>query len=55
MIFAIPFIKVIDFMPVNIRGRHFLKLIDYTPAEIRYLLDLSHNFKDLKRAGTPHR
>lgn len=37
-------------MPVNIRGRHFLKLIDYTPAEIRYLLDLSHNFKDLKRA-----
>jgi len=42
-------------MPVNIRGRHFLKLIDYTPAEIRYLLDLSHNFKDLKRAGTPHR
>ena len=42
-------------MPVNIRGRHFLKLIDYTLAEIRYLLDLSHNFKDLKRAGTPHR
>ena len=42
-------------MPVNIRGRHFLKLIDYTPAEIRYLLDLSHNFKDLKRTGTPHR
>ena len=42
-------------MPVNIRRRHFLKLIDYTPAEIRYLLDLSHNFKDLKRAGTPHR
>ena len=42
-------------MPVNVRGRHFLKLIDYTPAEIRYLLDLSHNFKDLKRAGTPHR
>ena len=32
-------------MPVNIRGRHFLKLIDYTPAEIRYLLDLSRDFK----------
>ncbi len=42
-------------MSVNIRGRHFLKLLDYTPAEIRYLLDLSKNFKDLKRAGTPHR
>ena len=34
---------------------HFLKLLDFTPAEIRYLLDLSRNFKDLKRAGTPHR
>ena len=42
-------------MPVNIRGRHFLKLIDYTPAEIRYLLDLSRDFKNLKRTGTPHR
>ena len=42
-------------MAVNIRGRHFLKLLDYTPAEIRYLLDLAKNFKNLKRAGTPHR
>ncbi|MDE7261740.1 MAG: ornithine carbamoyltransferase [Oscillospiraceae bacterium] len=42
-------------MPVNIRGRNFLKLLDYSPAEIRYLLDLAKNFKDMKRAGTPHR
>ncbi len=42
-------------MPVNIRGRSFLKLLDYTPAEIRYLLDLSKEFKRLKRCGTPHR
>lgn len=42
-------------MPVNIRGRHFLKLLDYSPAEIRYLLDLAKNFKDMKRGGTPHR
>ncbi len=42
-------------MPVNIRGKHFLKLLDYSPAEIRYLLDLAKNFKDMKRAGTPHR
>ena len=42
-------------MAVNIRGRSFLKLLDYTPAEIRYLLDLAKNFKDMKRAGTPHR
>ena len=37
------------------RGRHFLKLLDFTPAEIRYLLDLSRDFKNMKRAGTPHR
>ena len=42
-------------IPVNIRGRHFLKLLDYSPAEIRYLLDLAKNFKDMKRAGTPHK
>ena len=42
-------------MAVNIRGRSFLKLLDYTPAEIRYLLDLSKNFKYMKRAGVPHR
>ncbi len=42
-------------MPVNLRGRSYLKLLDYTPAEIRYLLELSKDFKRLKRAGTPHR
>ena len=42
-------------MGVNLRGRSFLKLLDFTPAEIRYLLDLSRNFKDLKRTHTPHR
>ncbi len=42
-------------MPVSISGRHFLKLLDYTPEEIRHLIKLSHNFKDLKRTGTPHR
>ncbi len=42
-------------MGVNLRGRNFLKLLDYTPEEIRYLLDLSRDFKNLKRTGTPHR
>lgn len=42
-------------MSVNVRGRSFLKLLDYTPEEIRYLLDLSKQFKNLKRSGTPHR
>ncbi|WGX75394.1 ornithine carbamoyltransferase [Paraclostridium bifermentans] len=38
-------------MGVNLRGRSFLKLLDFSSAEIRYLLDLSKNLKDLKRAG----
>ena len=42
-------------MPVNLRGRNFLKLLDYTPAEIRYLLDLSAEFKRKKLSGEPHR
>ena len=41
-------------MAVNIR-RNFLKLLDYSPEEIRYLLDLSKNFKNMKRAGIPHK
>ena len=41
-------------MGVNLRGRSFLKLLDFTPAEIRYLLDLSKEFKNMKRNGIPH-
>lgn len=42
-------------MPVSLSGRHFLKLLDFTPDEIRYLVKLSKNFKDMKRAGVPHK
>lgn len=42
-------------MGVNLSGRSFLKLMDYTPDEINYLIDLSENFKNLKRTGTPHK
>jgi ornithine carbamoyltransferase len=42
-------------MPKSLSGRHFLKLLDYTPEEINYLIDLAANFKDMKRAGIPHR
>ncbi len=42
-------------MPVNLSGRSFTKLLDFTPEEINYLIDLSQDFKNLKRAGTPHR
>ena len=31
---------------MNLQGRDFLKLLDFSSEEIRYLLDLSRNFKD---------
>lgn len=39
-------------MAVNLKGRSFLTLMDFTPQEIRYLLDLAHDLKAKKRAGT---
>lgn len=42
-------------MTINLSGRHFLTLLDYTPEEIRHLIELSREFKRLKRAGIPHR
>ncbi len=42
-------------MAVNLRGKNYLKLLDFTPAEIRYLLDLSKDFKSMKRSGVPHK
>lgn len=42
-------------MAINLRGKSLLKLLDLTTEEIRYLLDLSKNFKNLKRTGTPHK
>lgn len=42
-------------MAVNLRGRSYLKLLDFTSEEIRYLLDLAKNFKNLKRTNTPHK
>ncbi|OFZ20811.1 MAG: ornithine carbamoyltransferase [Bdellovibrionales bacterium GWB1_55_8] len=38
-------------MPMNLTGRSFLTLKDFSPEEIRYLLDLSRDYKSLKRAG----
>jgi len=38
-------------MAINLKGRSFLTLMDFTPAEIRYMLDLSHDLKAKKRAG----
>lgn len=43
------------FKMVDLRGRDFLKLLDYTPEEIRYLLDLAHEFKKRKQNKIPHK
>jgi len=42
-------------MPTSLSGRNFLKLLDFTPDEIRYLIKLSKEFKNLKLTGTSHR
>lgn len=42
-------------MPVSLSGRSFLKLLDFSSDEIRYLLRLSKQFKDMKLAGVPHK
>jgi len=42
-------------MGVNLRGRSFLTLLDFTPEEIRYMLDLSENFKAMKQNGVDHK
>lgn len=42
-------------MAKNFRGKNFLKLIDFTSEDIRFLLDLSKDFKSMKRAGVPHK
>ena len=36
-------------------GRSFLKLLDFTSAEIAELIELSAEFKRMKKAGIPHR
>ncbi|QQK08725.1 ornithine carbamoyltransferase [Miniphocaeibacter halophilus] len=38
-------------MPINLKGRDFLTLKDFTSEEIEYLLNLSKDLKNKKRAG----
>lgn len=42
-------------MGINLRGRNFLKILDFTTQEVEYLIKLSEDFKNLKRAGIPHK
>ena len=39
---------------MNLSKRHFLKLLDYSEEEIRYLIDLSKDFKQKKHNGEKH-
>lgn len=39
---------------MNLKGRNFLKLLDYTTEEIKYLLDLSADFKNKKKNNISH-
>lgn len=39
-------------MTINLKNRNFLKLLDFTPEEIVYLIDLSLELKEAKKAGT---
>ena len=38
----------------TLKGRDFLKLLDYTPEEIRSLLDMVKDYKEMKQAGISH-
>ncbi|HJF65907.1 MAG TPA: ornithine carbamoyltransferase [Slackia equolifaciens] len=42
-------------MGVNLSGKSLLTLLDFSAEEINYLLDLARDFKNMKRAGVPHR
>lgn len=39
---------------MNLQNRDFLTLLDFTPDEIRYLLNISKEFKKKKQTGEPH-
>ncbi len=39
-------------MAFNLKNRHFLKLLDFSPKEINFLIDLAHDLKKAKYAGT---
>ena len=38
----------------TLKGRDFLKLLVYTPEEIRSLLDMAKDYKEMKQAGISH-
>lgn len=39
---------------ISLSGKNFLKLLDFTSGEINYLIDLSAEFKEMKKQGRKH-
>ncbi len=42
-------------MPKNLQGKSFLKLLDFSSEQVRDLIKLSKEFKNMKMTGVPHR
>ena len=42
-------------MGISLSGRSFLTLLDYTPQEINHLIEMSAEFKRMKRNGVEHK
>ena len=40
---------------MNFTGRDFLRIQDFSEEELRYMLDISKKFKEMKHAGQSHR
>lgn len=40
---------------MDFKGRDFLRILDFSEAELRYILDVSKKFKEMKHAGQNHK
>ena len=40
---------------MNFIGRDFLRILDFSEEELRYMLDVSKKFKEMKHAGQNHK
>lgn len=36
-------------------GKDFLRILDFSEGELRYMLAMAHKFKEMKKAGKPHK
>ncbi len=40
---------------MNFYGKDFLRIADFSEAELRHMLEISHQFKKMKKEGKPHK